>query len=106
MLLQGVAWTSMIQQYSKSDTFVAAVQKTFSGKYRCSLCKKIAEETKKEQKATALVKTDKALKAILLSDVEQEGGLFFKKIPYPQILALEYKNIPQEPPAPYPRALA
>lgn len=103
MLLQGVAWTSMVQEYSKNDTLAKALQKTFSGKYRCSLCKKIAEQTKKEQKTTALLKTDKALKAALSVTMGKTIFLFVKKVPYPQIIALACRSITYEPPTPYPR---
>ena len=105
MVLQGVAWTGMVQEYSKNDTFVSAVQKTFSGKYRCSLCKKIAAETQKEKTTTGVLKTAKSLKAALSAAASQASSKFSKKNPYPQIIALDYRSIIQEPPTPYPRAV-
>ncbi len=47
-LLQGIAWTSMIREYSQVVPFTQAVQMTFSGQYPCSLCKAIAEKKQSE----------------------------------------------------------
>lgn len=88
MVLQGVAWAGMIQEYSKNDTLTNALQKTFSGKHPCCLCKKIAKESKKEQKTTALLKTDKSLKAALSITMEEAVLLFSKKFSYAKPLQL------------------
>ncbi len=53
-VLQGVAWGRMIQSYSSQGSFSSAVEKTLSGKYRCSLCKKI-EQAKQQEKKNAFV---------------------------------------------------
>ncbi len=105
LVLQGVAWTGMVQEYSKNDTLANALQKTFSGKYRCSLCQKIAEAKNKEQKSTASFKIKKSLKASLLSHFYELLFLFGKKTEYPWVISLDYRSIIQEPPTPYPRAL-
>ncbi|MBX9577666.1 MAG: hypothetical protein K2W97_04200 [Chthoniobacterales bacterium] len=49
-VLQSVAWGRMIQSYSSQGSFSSAVEKTFSGKYRCSLCKKIEYAKQQEKK--------------------------------------------------------
>jgi hypothetical protein len=105
LVLQGVAWTGMVQEYSKHDSFTNALQKTLSGKYRCSLCKKIAEAKHNEQKTAASFKIEKSLKAALLTQGCELLSLFGKKTQYPHVIALDYRSIIQEPPAPYPRAL-
>lgn len=51
-VLQGVAWGRMIQEYSAQGSFSSAVEKTFGGKYRCSLCKKIEHAKQQEKKNT------------------------------------------------------
>lgn len=53
-VLQGVAWGRMIQSYSSQGSFSSAVEKTFDGKHRCSLCKKI-EQAKQQEKKNAFV---------------------------------------------------
>ncbi len=103
MVLQGVAWTGMVQEYSKTETLASALQKTFSGKYRCSLCQKIAEEKQKEQKTSGISNTEKSLKAARLTEIDTIYFLFSKKNPYPPMIALDYRSIIQEPPTPYPR---
>ncbi|MBX9742333.1 MAG: hypothetical protein K2W99_02160 [Chthoniobacterales bacterium] len=105
VVLQGVAWASMIQEYSKNDSLTNAVQKTFSGKHPCSLCKKIEKESKKKQKTTALLKTDKSLKVALSITMEKAVFLFSKKISYSKPLPSTYKSITYDPPEPYPRGL-
>ena len=59
-VLQIVAWTNMIREYSEMVPFTRAVEMTFSGQYPCELCKAIAEKKKSETaKMLALHKQDK-----------------------------------------------
>lgn len=58
-LLQSVAWGQMLYTYSQGDGFVAGAKKTFSGEAPCSMCKKIAEAKKQEEKAPPTFKIDK-----------------------------------------------
>ena len=58
-LLQGVAWTTMVHDFSKSGSLSQAVEKTFDGKHLCPLCKKIAKARTAEQKSPASVKAEK-----------------------------------------------
>lgn len=46
-LFQAIAYGKMIYSYSSESTLQSALEKTFSGKYPCSLCKKISMERKK-----------------------------------------------------------
>ena len=38
-LLQSAAWISMAAKFSQKETVAVALEKTFSGKYPCKLCK-------------------------------------------------------------------
>lgn len=105
MVLQGVAWAGMIQEYSKKDTLTSALQKTFSGKHPCCLCKRIAKESQKEQKTAAFLKTDKSLKAALSIAMEESFFLFPKKFSYAKPLPSTYQSVFYDPPDPYPRDL-
>jgi hypothetical protein len=58
-MLQGIAWTSMVRDFSKSGTLSQAVSKTFNGKHPCAMCKKIASAKSHEEKAPASLKVDK-----------------------------------------------
>ena len=49
-LLQSVAWTRMLAANLRTDSFTAAVQKTFDGNHPCALCKAIAAGKQTEQK--------------------------------------------------------
>ena len=59
-ILQSVAWSQMLVNYSKQEgSFWAGAEKTFSGEAPCSMCKKIAAAKKQEEKSPASVKVDK-----------------------------------------------
>lgn len=51
VLLQTVAWTTMLADNLHSDSFCAAVTKTFDGNHPCDLCKAITAGKKSEQKS-------------------------------------------------------
>lgn len=104
IVFQGVAWVGMIQEYSKQDTLANALQKTFSGKHPCSLCKRIAKQSKKEQKTAALLKTEKSLKVSFSTPLEKTAFLLPTTVSYSQSLSSTYQSIFYDPPEPYPRA--
>ena len=74
-MLQGVAWTSMVRDFSKSGSLTQAVEKTFDGKHPCAICKKIAKaksSESSEEQAPASVKAEKKAEVFVasaLSDV-------------------------------------
>jgi hypothetical protein len=51
-VLQGIAWTTMFQDFARMDSLSTAIEKTFSGKHPCRLCKEItkASSTPQENK--------------------------------------------------------
>jgi hypothetical protein len=103
-LLQGVAWATMIRDYSRTGSVTAAVEKTFDGKHPCALCKKIAAQRSHEEKAPVTVKVDKKAEVFIASD----GA----SIPLPVIRPFAYPphsfaNVPEHlsaPPVPVPIA--
>ena len=48
-LLQSIAWTGMIINFSQNSTWKEALIKTFDGKHPCQLCKAVAEGKKSER---------------------------------------------------------
>jgi hypothetical protein len=93
----------MVYSYSSTGTLTSAVEKTFSGRYPCALCKKISIEKKKAAKNEAT--TEKSTKKF---------DLFFTSIMslkspdvgftnYPSTRDGEYTDpvleIPERPPA-------
>lgn len=66
-VFQAVAWGQMLWSYSQdTGSLLAGAEKTFSGKYPCSMCRKVAEQTQKEQKAPAIFKVDKQLEVYVM----------------------------------------
>ena len=59
MVLQSVAWSAMLVQYSRNANLVSAVEQTFDGKHPCPLCKKIAQGRHDEKKPEAQVVSGK-----------------------------------------------
>ena len=57
-LLQSLAWVQMTVSYAKTESFGAALQKTFDGKHPCKLCKFVkrgkAAEQQRDQQAPQL----------------------------------------------------
>lgn len=59
VLLQGVAWTGMLIDYSRNASVATAICKTFDGKHPCPLCKAIAAGKKSEQKNSSALTTQR-----------------------------------------------
>jgi len=104
-LLQGVAWATMIRDYSHAGSMTAALEKTFDGKHPCPLCKRITAERSHEQKAPATVKAEKKAEVFLSSASTL--------IPLPVVRSYTYPpypflNVPEQlsaPPVPVPIAV-
>ena len=58
-VLQSVAWTGMILEYSKNSTLGAAITKTFGGEAPCKMCKAIESGKEKESRLPVTVKAEK-----------------------------------------------
>jgi hypothetical protein len=52
-LLQTVAWTGMVLNYSQTAPLTEALAKTFDGKHPCNLCKLVDAGKKSEKKQEA-----------------------------------------------------
>ncbi len=50
LLLQTVAWSKMVVDYSKKSSLSQAVAQTFDGEHPCTMCKKIDQGREKEKK--------------------------------------------------------
>ena len=51
LVLQSVAWTTMLADNLRTASLPEAVQRTFDGKHPCSLCKKIDDGKKTQKKS-------------------------------------------------------
>lgn len=74
-MLQVVAWTNMLIDYSRDNTFADAVEMTFGGEYRCNICKQVddgiaaelgSDERKVPGKTQKTVKLDALIETPLL----------------------------------------
>ena len=66
-LLQTVAWTTMVNDFSRTNSLSMAVEKTFDGRHPCPLCKKIAKARSAEEKAPATVKVEKKAEVFVVA---------------------------------------
>src|SRR5262249_27173758 len=48
--LQSLAWTTMLADHLRTESFVVSVKKTFDGAHPCRLCKQIAAGKHTEEK--------------------------------------------------------
>jgi hypothetical protein len=85
-LLQGIAWTTMVHDFSRTGSLSQAVEKTFDGHHLCPLCKKIAKERAAQEKAPLSVKAEK--KAVVF--VAHSGS----ELPFPTCRPLNYPSAP------------
>ena len=59
IVLQSVAWTTMLADNLQNQSFTEAVQRTFDGKHPCCLCKEIAKGKQSEKKSEFQVELKK-----------------------------------------------
>jgi ssDNA-binding Zn-finger/Zn-ribbon topoisomerase 1 len=98
--LQGVAWATMIRDYSLTGSVTAAVEKTFDGKHPCPLCKKIAAQRSHDEKAPVTVKAEKKAEVFLgsattLIPLPVVGSFAYP--PHPFLNAPEHTSAPPVP---------
>jgi hypothetical protein len=101
--LQTVAWTTMLANNLRSDSFSSAVCKTFDGAHPCCLCKAIAAAKKSQKKS-------EAVSSVLKMEFPPLAG---KMILFPpalfEVAAVQdvfADSISFQPPVPPPRHLA
>ena len=101
VILQSVAWTSMLAQNLRTTSLERAINVTFDGKHPCCLCKAIAAG-KRTQKQCAFPVSFKKLEFISV------GSSFTFQRPHaftllPGLLVV-WDTVGQKPPVPPPRA--
>jgi hypothetical protein len=102
IVLQSVAWTTMLAANLSCGSLHDAVQQTFDGNHPCSLCKAIAKGRQSEKKAD-FPNPGKKLDVVLNRSVFvfSHPQLFWESSP-----ALDFNQArAQKPPVPPPRGL-
>ena len=102
-VLQLVAWTTMLHDFSRTGSLSEAVGKTFDGEHLCPLCKKIAKVRASEEKAPATAKTEKKAEVFIAQSSDE--------VPLPNCRTGAYGVTPpilmpersEAPPVPVPR---
>jgi hypothetical protein len=107
--LQSVAWARMLAEFSRTDSFPEAIEKTFDGKHPCKMCRSIREGRQQEersQREAPLVKREKSREFLCDSRrvfVASPSASARDAVPFiPQRLA----DFVDSPPTPPPRSFA
>jgi hypothetical protein len=104
-MLQGVAWTSMVRDFSKSGSLTQAVEKTFDGKHPCAMCKEIAKaksSESSEEQAPASVKAEKKAEAFFASALSDVPMPIARPIVYGPAPFVSMPELCFAPPVPVP----
>ncbi len=102
-ILQTVAWTQMIRDYSKESGLIAGVAQTFSGERPCGMCKHIEKSRQQEEKAPASLKVDKKAEVFVASVTAQLRPPLATDFVYSS-LDTDASSRAFAPPVPVPRA--
>jgi hypothetical protein len=101
-VLQSVAWTSMLADNLRHDSFTGAVQCTFDGKHPCCLCKAILAGKKTEKKTEFTLSAHRIEFPPMIGIPAFIPPSQFELIPCNDIFAV---LLQQKPPVPPPRSI-
>lgn len=100
-LLQTIAWTQMLVDFSTTDSISTAVGKTFDGEHPCPLCKAV-KKTKSEEEKKPLVKSELKKEIAVPAPVDVPSPRFteleFRVTEYSGNFADIYLAVPLQPP--------
>ncbi len=101
-VLQMIAWSKMVRDYSKSVPIAEAIVRTFSGEYPCGMCTRIRTERQKEEKAPAVVKVEKNTEICPFSAREILSAPEGRQYSYPKPREFVLVERLEAPPVPVP----
>jgi len=101
-VLQGVAWTQMLWDYSREASFQQALQMTFSGEAPCDLCESISEKRAEEQGAPDRILYQKSGDLFFVKAQEWYHPRLWRDEGYLEGLARKWTIRSQAPPVPVP----
>jgi len=102
-ILQTVAWTQMLRDYSQNATVVEAVEKTFSGDAPCTMCKQITKGRQQQEKDPATLKVDKKAEVFVCASRDILQKRFGRNFSYPSPVDAVFAARSDVPPVPVPR---
>ena len=100
VLLQGLAWTTMLARFSQTMPLTEAVASTFDGKHPCSLCLAVQKGQQEEQKKSKLQPLQKL---VLILDAQVLALIPPPPLPQGSQLVEALRSRAEEPPRPPPR---
>lgn len=106
-MLQGVAWVTMVHDFSRGGSLTQAVEKTFDGKHPCAMCKKIARAKHSEasgEKAPVTVKMDKKAEVFVKAPGSELPMPVFRPFAYGPAPFVSMTELCFAPPVPVPIA--
>ena len=101
-LLQTVAWTTMVNDFSRTGSLSMAVEKTFDGRHPCSLCKKITKARSTEEKTPATVKAEKKAEVFVAASGSEVPAPICLPLVYGPPLFVFHPERSDAPPVPVP----
>lgn len=101
-VLQAVAWTGMVIEYSQSSTFSAAMKKTFSGEAPCTMCRSIEKGRQQESRIPAVLKSDKKIDGLIVAGDSPVAAPCPLPFPHPPVADEAARALPFPPPVPVP----
>jgi hypothetical protein len=101
-LFQAVAYGRMVYNYSSHSSVKVAIEKTFSGKYPCPLCKKISMERKRTTMHDPSFEKNTKKWDLILDSVSILEDPTCTSMYYPAFHNSEYADLIMEVPTPPP----
>jgi hypothetical protein len=104
-VLQTVAWTGMLIDYSRSAGLVEGVKQTFDGEHPCKMCMSIEESKKEEEQQQTPLTTIKPLdlKALALALPPGPDQRASSDLSHPRQPTSLPPSLTQSPPTPPPK---
>jgi len=102
-VLQTVAWTKMVIDYSAKSSVTEAFSKTFDGNHPCGLCKKITKAKEGEKKSPLVIVPSKKEGPFLAVSTIRLLSPDFRSFAFPRASALTTAEVSFRPDVPVPK---
>jgi hypothetical protein len=98
LALQSLAWARMIRDYSRHESLVSAISKTFDGKHPCKLCLAIQQGKHSEKKSEQQEPTHKIDGFLPVNQFALRGAAEYPPVVPPRRAFSEWSEPPPTPP--------
>jgi len=98
LALQSLAWARMIRDFSRHESLVSALAKTFDGKHPCKLCLAIQDGRSSEKKSEQPELTQKIDGYLPVNHVALRGVAQYPSVALPPRAFSEWSEPPPTPP--------